>query len=77
MNAALLTCSHARNEFLRVALAIEPRLRRMGSQPFPETKKKDHTLHGLFSLAGDEGFEPPIVEPESTALPLGQSPLTD
>ena len=26
-------------------------------------------------LAGDEGFEPPIVEPESTALPLGQSPL--
>jgi hypothetical protein len=29
-----------------------------------------------FTLAGDEGFEPPIVEPESTALPLGQSPLT-
>jgi hypothetical protein len=26
-------------------------------------------------MAGDEGFEPPIVEPESTALPLGQSPL--
>jgi hypothetical protein len=26
-------------------------------------------------MAGDEGFEPPIVEPESTALPLGQSPM--
>ena len=26
-------------------------------------------------MAGDEGFEPPIVEPESTALPLGQSPI--
>ena len=27
-------------------------------------------------MAGDEGFEPPIVEPESTALPLGQSPIS-
>lgn len=27
-------------------------------------------------MAGDEGFEPPVVEPESTALPLGQSPST-
>ncbi len=27
-------------------------------------------------MAGDEGFEPPIVEPESTALPLGQSPVS-
>jgi hypothetical protein len=26
-------------------------------------------------LAGDEGFEPPIMGPEPTALPLGQSPL--
>ncbi len=26
-------------------------------------------------VAGDEGFEPPIAEPESAALPLGQSPL--
>ena len=26
-------------------------------------------------LAGDEGFEPPIAEPESAALPLGQSPV--
>ena len=26
-------------------------------------------------MAGDEGFEPPIAEPESAALPLGQSPL--
>ena len=25
-------------------------------------------------MAGDEGFEPPIAEPESAALPLGQSP---
>lgn len=27
-------------------------------------------------MAGDEGFEPPIAEPESAALPLGQSPLS-
>ena len=27
------------------------------------------------SLAGDEGFEPPITGPEPVALPLGQSPL--
>jgi hypothetical protein len=27
-----------------------------------------------FSLAGDEGFEPPILGPEPSALPLGQSP---
>ncbi len=26
-------------------------------------------------MAGDEGFEPPMPEPESGALPLGQSPL--
>jgi hypothetical protein len=26
-------------------------------------------------MAGDEGFEPPIAEPESAALPLGQSPM--
>ena len=25
-------------------------------------------------MAGDEGFEPPMVGPEPTALPLGQSP---
>jgi magnesium transporter len=29
-----------------------------------------------FLLAGDEGFEPPILEPEPSALPLGQSPLS-
>ena len=28
----------------------------------------------LGHMAGDEGFEPPIAEPESAALPLGQSP---
>jgi hypothetical protein len=27
-------------------------------------------------MAGDEGFEPPILGPEPSALPLGQSPLT-
>ena len=27
------------------------------------------------SLAGDEGFEPPITGPEPVALPLGQSPV--
>lgn len=27
------------------------------------------------NLAGDEGFEPPIMGPEPTALPLGQSPI--
>ena len=32
------------------------------------------SLLNITGLAGDEGFEPPIVEPESTALPLGQSP---
>src|SRR5690606_6406773 len=26
-------------------------------------------------LAGDEGFEPPILGPEPSALPLGQSPI--
>jgi hypothetical protein len=25
-------------------------------------------------MAGDEGFEPPIMGPEPIALPLGQSP---
>ena len=28
-------------------------------------------------VAGDEGFEPPIMEPESIALPLGLSPIND
>jgi hypothetical protein len=27
-------------------------------------------------MAGDEGFEPPMAEPESAALPLGQSPVS-
>jgi hypothetical protein len=27
-----------------------------------------------FYMAGDEGFEPPILGPEPSALPLGQSP---
>jgi hypothetical protein len=27
-------------------------------------------------MAGDEGFEPPILGPEPSALPLGQSPTT-
>lgn len=27
-------------------------------------------------MAGDEGFEPPILGPEPSALPLGQSPIT-
>ena len=27
-------------------------------------------------MAGDEGFEPPILGPEPSALPLGQSPMT-
>lgn len=29
------------------------------------------------TLAGDEGFEPPILGPEPSALPLGQSPITE
>ena len=29
----------------------------------------------VLSLAGDEGFEPPITGPEPVALPLGQSPI--
>ncbi len=32
------------------------------------------TLNSHFYLAGDEGFEPPIADSESTALPLGESP---
>ena len=28
-------------------------------------------------MAGSEGFEPPILGPEPSALPLGQLPLTD
>ncbi len=44
------------------------------SNPKPEPNKNAHFRERLY-LAGDEGFEPPIVEPESTALPLGQSPL--
>lgn len=31
----------------------------------------------LMLMAGDEGFEPPIAEPESAALPLGQSPVRE
>jgi hypothetical protein len=27
-------------------------------------------------VAGNEGFEPPILGPEPSALPLGQFPLT-
>jgi hypothetical protein len=26
-------------------------------------------------MAGDEGFEPPMLGPEPSALPLGQSPI--
>ena len=33
-------------------------------------------LDFLSEMAGDEGFEPPIMGPEPTALPLGQSPIT-
>ena len=38
---------------------------------------KNDPLCESFFMAGDEGFEPPIVEPESTALPLGQSPIAN
>jgi hypothetical protein len=31
----------------------------------------------VYLLAGDEGFEPPILGPEPSALPLGQSPIID
>ena len=41
------------------------------------TPKKNHPAMGGFSLAGDEGFEPPITGPEPVALPLGQSPIYD
>ena|GEM_PF-5678558 len=37
--------------------------------------RQDGQVFSAFLLAGDEGFEPPISEPESDALPLGQSPL--
>lgn len=26
-------------------------------------------------MVGEEGFEPPVVPPEGTALPLGYSPI--
>lgn len=38
-----------------------------------EIFKAKKSLSGL--MAGDEGFEPPILGPEPSALPLGQSPL--
>ena len=37
--------------------------------------KRPETKPGSFSMAGDEGFEPPITGPEPVALPLGQSPI--
>lgn len=37
--------------------------------------KKDLLLQVNNFLAGDEGFEPPIMGPEPIALPLGQSPI--
>ena len=33
-------------------------------------------LHEPF-LAGEEGFEPPMLPPEGSALPLGDSPLSE
>jgi hypothetical protein len=38
------------------------------------SSKKAPTKADAFLLAGDEGFEPPILGPEPSALPLGQSP---
>lgn len=38
-------------------------------------KQKTPSCDGAFCLAGDEGFEPPILGPEPSALPLGQSPV--
>ena len=40
-------------------------------------KAKDPPKGEPLALAGDEGFEPPIMGPEPTALPLGQSPITE
>lgn len=39
-------------------------------------KSEMTTILEKLSLAGDEGFEPPITGPEPVALPLGQSPIT-
>ena len=48
----------------------------------PENKKTTEVSDVFLALlepdnhvAGDEGFEPPILGPEPSALPLGQSPL--
>lgn len=45
---------------------------------FKQNKKTSNIRRLLICnniLAGDEGFEPPIMGPEPTALPLGQSPI--
>jgi hypothetical protein len=48
---------------------LQPKLK----QPY----KRMAVLRSILKLAGDEGFEPPIMGPEPIALPLGQSPPPD
>ena len=44
--------------------------------PNTQTGLSQHYKGVATTLAGDEGFEPPILGPEPSALPLGQSPMT-
>ena len=37
-------------------------------------KRRQHGLRARFSMAGNEGFEPPMPDSESGALPLGEFP---
>ena len=41
----------------------------------PERYKKDSHWVSRFYMAGMEGFEPPILGPEPSALPLGHIPI--
>jgi hypothetical protein len=45
-----------------------------GVRTLSQTMQKDHPNGRSFCMAGEEGFEPPILGPEPSALPLGHSP---
>ena len=46
------------------------------SNPLPQPDQKKPRRKAGFSLAGGEGFEPPLAESESAVLPLDDPPST-
>src|SRR3990167_4502317 len=46
----------------------------VGLFAIPNNQTHTTSQYEFFNLAGEEGFEPPILGPEPSALPLGHSP---